>query len=103
MSYNKYRGIETAAYTMGDAISQLEDLHLLNPIHQDLASVDFDESDNGEGPNKYEMKALPMLINSCIEALDLYFDAISMGHIELHPRIDVQKLVAMVKSINDEE
>ena len=92
MSYNKYRGIETAAYTMGDAISQLEDLHLCNP-----------ESDDGEGPNEYEMKALPMLINSCIEALDLYFDAISMGHIELHPRIDVQKLVAMVKSINDEE
>lgn len=103
MSHNKYRGIETAAYAMGDAISQLEDLHLCNPIHQDLASLDYDESDNGEGPNEYEMKALPMLINSCIEALDLYFDAISMGHIELHPRIDVQKLVAMVKSINDEE
>lgn len=93
MSHNKYRGIETAAYTMGDAISQLEDLHLLNPIH----------SDDGEGPNEYEMKALPMLVNSCIEALDLYFDAVSMGHVELHPRIDIQKLVAMIKSINDEE
>jgi hypothetical protein len=102
MSYNKYRGIETAAYTMGDAISQLEDLHLLNPIHQDLASVDYD-GESGTGPNEYEMKALPMLINSCIEALDLYFDAVSMDHIELHPRIDVQKLVAMIKSINDEE
>lgn len=102
MSYNKYRGIETAAHTLGDAISQLEDLHLLNPIHQDLASVDHDEV-KGSGPNEYEMKALPMFINSCIEALDLYFDAISMGHIELHPRIDIHKLVVMIESINDEE
>ena len=52
MSHNKYRGIETAAYSMGDAISQLEDLHLCNPIHLDLASVDYDESDDGEGPNE---------------------------------------------------
>jgi hypothetical protein len=90
MSYNKYRGIETAAYTMGDAIAQLEDLHLL-------------QDKDGDGPNEYEMKALPMLINSCIEALSLYIDAVNYGYVELHPRIDMDKLKAAVSSLDDED
>jgi hypothetical protein len=88
MSYNKYRGIETAVHTLSDALSQLEDLNLL---------------EDGKGPNEYEMKALPMFINSCIEALDLYIDAVNYGYVELHPRIDMDKLKAAVSSLDDED
>lgn len=102
MSHNTYRGIEIARNSMSDALEQMERLRFAKQ-NDEAAEYDDEEDEDGTPPNEYEMKALPKLINSCIEALDLYFDAISMGHIELHPRIDVQKLVAMVKSINDEE
>lgn len=92
MGYNTYRGIETARNCMSDAIKQMENLHLLNPIHQDLAIVDYEDNDDGTPPNEYEMRALPGLVRSCVEVIELYLEAVSNGHIEATAKVDFNAL-----------
>jgi hypothetical protein len=87
MSYNTYRGIETASICMSDAIRQMRRLEYCQQGEDEGIAYDDDTP-----PNEYEMAKLPNLVNACVSILELYLEAVNNGYIEDVAEIDLTVL-----------
>lgn len=102
MGYSTYRGIEIARNSMSDALEQMERLRFAKQ-NDEVAEYDDEEDEDGTPPNEYEMRALRGFIGACVDAIELYLEAVNNGYIEDVAKIDLTALKDAIETFESEE